>query len=344
MQTALLRMSDRGDHLRQLAACLIDPHCRWEQWAPALDQWYDDLCALAQIDPRNQALLDNVELKYGQAIGAYWAASCVKDYHRTRRFVQGIYQAIIDQQALHPGRAVNLLYAGTGPFATLVLPLMTLFRPGEVDFYFLEINPQSRAILGQVLELYNLSEYVRLISDADASTFQLPDDITIDIAVAETMQHALQREPQVAITLNLCRQLPPHAIFIPQQITISAGLLHPGKDTERAMGLLEDLQDAYLLLTVIFDLQKENAAQYLTAAGEYHFPVVETVAQIDEGYSRLCLFTKIRIYNDIQLDYSDSGLTLPKTLGDIAVPAVSLQFQYQLGVDPGFVWKMIPAR
>ena len=46
---------------------------------------------------------------------------CVDDIMRTRRFVRGVYHAMADMLNAREGK-INLLYAGTGPFAMLVLP------------------------------------------------------------------------------------------------------------------------------------------------------------------------------------------------------------------------------
>jgi hypothetical protein len=97
----------------------------------------------------------------GKAISPTKAAHCLLEFQRTTKFIRGIYKAILQLQADYPDTIINILYAGTGPYATLVTPLTAVFSVQQVAFYFLDINEIS---LNAVKNLYNelgLSAYVK---------------------------------------------------------------------------------------------------------------------------------------------------------------------------------------
>jgi hypothetical protein len=69
----------------------------------------------------------------GLAIDTRSAALCIFDMMRTRKFLLGIRDAIDEKLRIDPGQPVTILYAGTGPFATLLTPLITVFRPDQLQ-------------------------------------------------------------------------------------------------------------------------------------------------------------------------------------------------------------------
>ena len=61
---------------------------------------------------------EDIHLANGKALGTSWAARCVDDIIRTKKFVAGVYQAVQKLLNEYPEKTVHILYAGTGPFAT----------------------------------------------------------------------------------------------------------------------------------------------------------------------------------------------------------------------------------
>ena len=190
-------------------------------------EYYDFLVEVINLDPEaeqnrsNRKYFDN-----GYAIGLTWAAMCIKDIMRTKKIVDGLYQAVCDVHKTNGGKPVHILYAGTGPFATLVLPLTARFTSRELQFTLLEVNEDSYNCVIKLFNTLNLDDYIQHSEQVDATKWILPIDLEVDIFLSETMQKALKCEQQVAICMNIIPQLSREALMIPENIVLKAALIH----------------------------------------------------------------------------------------------------------------------
>ena len=214
---------NRQATLASVTDILLDDNTGPELLSDTLFTYRDLLLNASGLDLGNDESLHPEDTGHGVAIGATWAALCIDDQLRTRLFIAGLHAAVLEVQARKPG-PVHVLYAGTGPFATLALPLMTRFSPAELQFTFLEINAVSLAAVKTLLKDMGLEDFVREVVQTDASTYQIADT-DIDILISETMQYSLVDEMQVPITLNLLNQLPLSTILIPERIVLRLGRL-----------------------------------------------------------------------------------------------------------------------
>jgi len=274
----------------------------------------------------------------GTAIGPVWAAMCIKDALRTHQFLRGILQAIRVMQAKLSGQRIHLLYAGTGPFATLALPLTTVLSAEEIQFTFIEVNEVSISTLQKTIEAFEIQPFIYKFIRGDATNFTTDPAHPVHIIVAETMQAGLQKEPQVAMTLHLAPQLAPEGVFIPQQVLVHAGLIHPVRNTERMLGLEDSGEiDHYHLLGPIFELNSQTSRP---VNGTFQ-PVMVTIPNdLDPGFTELALFTRIQVFDNFWLNYGESALTQPLVLGSISAHdwGKACRFSYGMGQHPGFQW------
>ena len=127
------------------------------------------------------------------------------------------------------------MYAGTGPFATLITPLTTLFSSDQLQVTLLELNPVSFQKIQQVVQQMEIGAYVRRIVQTDATTYQIPADEQIDILLSETMQNALKREQQVPIIYNLLQQIDYEVILIPEVIELQLAVMNPTINRNRML-------------------------------------------------------------------------------------------------------------
>ncbi|MBK8556059.1 MAG: hypothetical protein IPL65_09975 [Lewinellaceae bacterium] len=293
---------------------------------------------LASPDHREDVALDS-----GRAIGPFWAAMCIRDFMRTQTYLLGLISAVQACQKKFPNQPIHVLYAGTGPFATLALPLTTCFSPEEIQFTMLEINPSSLSYLEKIIETLEINHYIRDLKCCDATTVDATPFQPYQILLSETMQNGLQNEPQVAITTHLLQYLEPDGLLVPEQILLQAGFLNTSFDEQG--NFLPEEQACYLLQEV-FDLSipglkkiEPDANQW---AAPWIFPVVtiQIPETIDEKFTNFSLFTTIRVHGQHVLKFLESGLTQPSVL--LSTYRIrernvqKIELQYQQSNKPGF--------
>ncbi|MDX1472038.1 MAG: hypothetical protein R3213_11125 [Flavobacteriaceae bacterium] len=255
--------------------------------------------------------------------------------------MQSLHQAVKDVKKSTTISAVKILYAGTGPFATLVLPLISRFSPKELHFVFLEANLVSIEILKKVVSALKINDYVADFYHCDAANFILPDHIKdCDIVLIECLQHALAREPQVAISYNLLPQMSGNPILIPEEIELSAAILDYRFKFNDENQLAPNSKIEYQS-PPLFRINKEEIKKNKRSASEnLIFTPSEwrfDRAVISEENNTLSILTKIKVYKEHELPKNASGLTLPLYLADLIreKDITGVKAQYEIGLEPG---------
>lgn len=283
------------------------------------------LCEQNMDDERGR---DDIGFENGKALGTYWAALCVDDMVRTRKFIRGIDKAI--QDTLSKQKQLHILYAGTGPFATLILPFIFKYSKQEIQYTLLEINPLSFEILQQIFSKLDLKDnHIQLVQD-DATKYIIDKENKPDIIISETMQNALAKEQQVSIFLNLMNQVNFESLFIPEKIELSIGLLKEGITS-------------YKKLAKIFEVSKEEMAFIkqtdLKLNGEFSFGKKQTIIKKEalKGCLRFSILTEIQVYKDEKIEVNESGLTTPLIIRDIPSNlknSLTINTQYKISAHP----------
>lgn len=259
-----------------------------------------------------------IRLEGGFALSPLHAIRCVKEYIRTARFIKGTYLAIRELQQRFPGQRLQVLYAGCGPYATLLLPVMPLFSADEIEVIMLDIHEYSTTSVQHLVAALGLTTYVSNIIRGDAIRYRHPADEPLHLVVTETMYYALAREPQAAITANLAPQLLKNGILIPEEISIdlvytfyaNEPVFNPDTD-ERPKDIDPGTASNRMHLGTLFSLNKHRNFSDL-----YHqslpFESSFFKAPKDIGLSPdVCLFTTVIIYNNIKLGLAESTITNP---------------------------------
>ena len=234
---------------------------------------------------------------------------------------------------MNPERPVTILYAGTGPFATLLTPLITIFRPVQLQMILLEINPVSFHYLQKTIQQFGMEDYIVDLLQTDAVTWLIPGNRQPDIIVSETMKPGLQKEPQVSVVANLLSQCTQKPILIPELIKVDVCLV----------GNLINYSDAITSIKTLLELDAETAVQIKN--NPHDIPVLSqgilvTIPELPGSpFTGLILDTSVRVFGQHVLGFNETGITLPLPLMEIAAlkkfPA-RLLFRYHIESEPGF--------
>lgn len=337
-------MNNNIEKLRNITDILLRPNDDYSELIKAIDDLYLLFLNTSGLEADNDRNREDVYLSKGKAIGTTWAAMCVKEIMRTKYFLRGLYFGIKAAQKKFPNTRIHILYAGTGPFATLAIPMTTVFTSDEISFTFLEINPTSIQLLKRNINAFDAQGYVNSIIQCDATKYRADNIKPIHIVLTETMQNALQKEPHVSIAINLVSQMLPEGILIPQNVKIDAALMSPKKVSERMLNPNFGNQKYYHTLQTVFELNKSTISsqsiENISNKSSYAFPdvVVELPSDLDCEYYDLSLLTFIQVFEDVELTNYQCSLTMPKRLMFInkeTVPSNKISFQYIISDKPG---------
>ncbi len=121
-----------GSHsrlLKSLADVLLSPRAERGRLRAAAAELYSLFSSVVGVGDGSNHPNDSEEtwLASGKAISPRDAARCVLDYRRTSKFLRGLHAAVLEARERFPDAAIEILYAGCGPFAPLAVPLTGRF-------------------------------------------------------------------------------------------------------------------------------------------------------------------------------------------------------------------------
>jgi predicted RNA methylase len=277
-------------------------------------------------------------LKSGIAISPLDAAICTNEYMRTAKYLRGIYAAIQDLHKEFGKEPINILYAGCGPYGTLIVPLLHLLDLKRINVTFLDIHQTSLDSVKNILSGLDLDVFskdqVKYVQ-ADATQYQVTEKP--HLIITETMKAAFENEPQVSITLNLLPQMHKKGIFIPGRVVVC--LEAQSSTVEENNGVLNKIQHKIPLCDII-DLDTTQTLKTITKENlictkEYEF-------QKDfEVHHDLFYTTTITVYKDVLLGENECSLNIPQKLDLYKKPIKGdyLYFSYQFEGKPKILCK-----
>jgi predicted RNA methylase len=295
-----------------------------EELKVVLESYKALLLNSTSLELNNSSNKKDIHLDDGIAIGLTWAASCLDDSIRTLQFLKGTKRAI--EAKLNEKRTVHLLYAGTGPFGTLAMPLLSHFSSDQLRVTLLDVNPSSVENVKSIIDQFQFQHHVSEIRCADATKTVFENAHEFDILLSETMQHALQRELQVVITSHLLNQMGPDAIVIPQSINLS--LVNLPSDRSNKVQFIDNF------MKVDGDFLRSN-----DIVSDWSFEKEVNVSKIDSRKGDLlAISTAIQVYEDIRIEWDESGLTTPKIIGALEdFQSTESVIRYVVSPEPGCV-------
>jgi hypothetical protein len=348
----------RSLSLKEIADVLLSDRAGDERSEEAAAGLYSLCSSISGIDERSAGEHDpgGTRLPSGEAVAPADAARCVLDYRRTSGFLRGLHAAIREARRRFPGAATEVLYAGCGPFAPLALPLATRFSPDEIRFTLLDVHERSLGSARRIFDAVGKGAYVRDYVQCDAASYKHDAPHDIHVVVVEAMLAALEREPQVAITLNLAPQLCAGGIFLPERIAVDCCLCDPTREFPALPGDAGAAASfsasagggGRVHLGRVLDLTARGCRDPSAAGdgdeqgGTSRTPraLLHVPEHLDGGF-HLMLLTAITVFGPIGLGESESGLTCPRILFDAGKVhgGETVEFQYHLGDEPGFRYR-----
>lgn len=263
------------------------------------------------------------------ALSPSLAAACLLDSTRTAAFVRGVHAALREARRRFPHEVLEVVYAGTGPFAPFALIPAFGRTDDRIRWTLVDIHEESIASVRSLVQRCRLERFIRTVT-ADATTYR--HDRAIHIIVSETMQRALWGEPQVAIFRNLRPQLAPGGISIPEEVTIDLKMIAARDEEARWRG--EAIVDRSLPVGRVFQL---------ATGGETPAVVLTLIPPATSSAYWAALFTRIRVFGDDVLDAYESGLTIPEILWPISpvTRVTMLELRYETEGIPGLRWREV---
>lgn len=296
---------DHVSRLEEVTREILRDPVDYQRLGRAIEDFGGLMTAVSGLDLDATDNRDDLHFTSGKALGTTWAAMCLRELQRTRQFVRGIHQAVRELRQRH-SRPVHLLYVGTGPYATLLLPLTTQFTPEELRVTLMEVNPRTIDSLVRVMERLGITPYVAKIIEDNAATHTLHAPRQYDIFLSETMQQALVKEQQVPIMLNLLPQLRPATIIIPASIRLSLTSDRLGKDGQpQALLPLIDFGADY-----VRDFRRLPAA--IQEREEFLLLDKHPLSALNlRTLDALQIATEIKTYGPCWIRHLESSLTIP---------------------------------
>lgn len=284
-------------------------------------QWVEQLNLLTNIDEQktSETQNDGTLTQAGKACSITTAMRCAKEARRTMVFWRAAYQAISEQLQRKP--QVRILYAGTGPFGTILLPILHFFKPEQVKVHLLDLHQESIDCLHQVINDLQLSDFIESVACANALTWQ--SEHQFDVLISETMKAVLEQEPQVSIYAHLEPFLAKDGALVPQSIDLSATLTrHSDKQADIKLGRWLQFDRAG-----IHRFQQQGTAAMAASL---------SIPAESEQYQVLALHTDIQVYGQHWLKEGHSSLTIPKNYQLTLKANSQLNFNYVISKEPEY--------
>ncbi len=256
---------------------------------------------------------DHIELETGRALSPSTAAHCLVEFKRTAIFLRGIKKAI-DQKNAESKLPIKILYAGSGPYASLITPLLTLFNDDQVKITLLDINEASLEAVKSLITALQLQNYIEEYVLADATKYKF--NKAYDIVVSETMQACLENEPMVHIMNNLIPQMKDDAIFIPEEIYLDFYLSDRNLFNERI-----------LAKNIGKDIEYKKFVDHFIKLNKYSLNALGNkktliIPEYSANFKELILDTFITVYNEEKLKERECSLNCSRQFYDLSVQKI----------------------
>ena len=305
-------MKSKNQKIASVFQAMFFNRCSPEQIEAHLKQ-LSGLLNISTFHFNNELQTQHINLTNGLAVSTHLASKCFEDYLRTYNFMFGAYRAVLAQLANNPNIPVKILYAGTGPFCTIILPILYLSKVNQISITTLEINTDSYSFSKKVISSLGKEGYFDSMQLINALDFH--SDEPFDIIISETMDKALSREPQLAIFSHLSKFISETGTLIPQNIKVdlvaSSVFLEKPVDYDchsDSMTRVENWKHRQFVCTLIEANRSFYIKNDMSGTQKLFLKSFQT-NQIKANLNELYLLTEVQVYEELKLFEDDSWLT-----------------------------------
>lgn len=353
-----------------ISLILSDTKVTHHQLVKAFETMYDQAVQSMALAELSQEVLTRQYISpTGLIMSPYNCKHTIKDVYRIKGYARGIDKAI--QSKIKHKAKINILYPACGPFAPLILPLLSYYKDTkkysaqQLQVMLIDVQPGAIMTLRQLVKDLQLDEYISLIEEVDATQF-VPD-VGIDLLVLEAMQHGFTKEGQLSIAKHLVQFLNIDGWMIPQNVSVR-GMMVIGEtefnqqwkaaDYSHSTKLSDAAQQDRIELGEIMKINKSTLLgleEVELEGGVKVVPanqVVLPVGVTDMSKRIFAVYAQIETFAQEGVEQYDSGITHPRPDTSIyidlkpkdiehthfvASSGDTVQFFYQLSGLPGFV-------
>ena len=366
-QRQLLLQKSFVDAMALVLSCAKVEHI---QLVKAFDNMYEQAVqsmAFAQLS--QEQLTRQYVSASGLIMSPHNCKHTIKDVYRIKGYARGIDLAI--QSKLKHASSITILYPACGPFAPLLLPLLSyykdsqIFTSKQINVILVDVHPGAILSLQQLVKDLQLDDFILRIEAADATEYEPAE--SIDLLVLEAMQHGFTKEGQLSIAKHLVQFLTLDGWMIPQNVSVR-GMLVIGetefnqqwKEVEYSHSLNTNTsaQQDRVELGEILNINKStllNMQELELQDGVKVIPASKIKLPTgvkDMGERILAIYAHIDTFADEGVEQYDSGVTHPRPdmtfyidakprdvehTHFVASSGDMVQFYYQLSGLPGFV-------
>ncbi|MCW8331527.1 hypothetical protein MD588_22275 [Photobacterium sp. SDRW27] len=306
----------------------------------------------------------------GQVMSVDDAVHTVKDIYRVKAFIRGLHLSIRQQIESNPSKTIHLVYPACGPFAPLLLPLLSYcseqgITSDQLTITLIDIQPGAVKVLNRLVDDLAIRHYIQDILCIDVMGYQ--PELPIDILLMEAFQHGLSREGHVSFARHLSQFIAEGGVMLPEKVEINACLAKGQREYNdqwqqqpRCHSTLIDpsIQQERIELGNVFTLtlDKLRTMSVLPLGDGFEIVECEQVqipSDVPDINQRILLTTaSVNVFGDENIEQYDSGISHPRADMSICIDFIPkvpepddllvrsgdhIKFYYKLCGTPGFL-------
>ncbi|WP_221793382.1 hypothetical protein [Oceanobacter mangrovi] len=335
LNSAEIPLSERLQQLRQSFASLTrhlitGTQVAYKELLQLHEQAYEQaMMSLQQARLAEEVLTNQFVHAHGLVLSPLNCSRTIKDVSRIGAFGLGLHQLI--GQQLENQSSIHILYPACGPFAPLLLPLLSsyqaegLYSAEQIQVTLIDIHSGATQALKQLVDDLGLQDFVRSVVTADACFYE--PSAAVDILLLEASHHGFSREAHFSIAKQLLPSLKPEGAMVPSRITVKAALVKGQQEfveqwresnVDQPLQLSADALADRIELGDIWRLDRHSIldTQVLTLADGQQVAGCNTLAipadRDDLAQRVLVIYSEFDTFGDGRLDQYLSGITHPR--------------------------------